>query len=231
MNRGYYLVFKSTLVSKKISVMSKHQHEACHRGTTAALHWKNILALGSSHYIVWSTSSDKGVFCLVGGKKIKIKIYILTLVGGKNEKKVRKWLFIVKINKFSWNLCSFGKKLLWFLGMSEEEIKKDWNLTFFSSSGIMSPRRRTSSTKHYSESCLSLLDPCCRDPALSSHDLIIVYDLQLLMRLFDSLYDQGACYKEYREHDLITKSEIAHFRPVNEPSCYTSVDDDFIWEG
>ena len=42
--------------------------------------------LGSSHYIVWSTSSDKGVLSLVGGKKIKISI--LTLVGGKNKKKL-----------------------------------------------------------------------------------------------------------------------------------------------
>ncbi len=41
-----------------------------------------------SHYIVWSTSYDQVVLCLVGGKKIQIKIYILTLVGGKNKKKV-----------------------------------------------------------------------------------------------------------------------------------------------
>ncbi len=68
--------------------------------------------LGSSHYIVWLTSSDKGVLCLVEGKKIKIKIYILTLVGGKNKKKVGKLLFILKINKFNWNLCSFGEKIL-----------------------------------------------------------------------------------------------------------------------
>ena len=49
--------------------------------------WTDILP---SNNIVWLTSSDKGVLCLVGGKKIKIKNYILTLVGGKNKKKVGK---------------------------------------------------------------------------------------------------------------------------------------------
>ena len=47
-----------------------------------------IFYLGSSHYIVWLTSSDTGILCLVGGKKIKI--YILTLVRGENKKKVGK---------------------------------------------------------------------------------------------------------------------------------------------
>ena len=56
--------------------------------------------LGHTHYIVWSTSSDKGVLYVVGGKKIKIKIWILILVGGKNKKKVGKLLFLLKINKF-----------------------------------------------------------------------------------------------------------------------------------
>ena len=50
--------------------------------------------LGHTHYIVWSTSSDKGVLYLVGGKKIKIKILILILVGGKNKKIVGKLLFL-----------------------------------------------------------------------------------------------------------------------------------------
>ncbi len=44
--------------------------------------------LRHTHYIVWSTSSDQGLLCIVGGKRIKIKIYILPLVGGKNKKKL-----------------------------------------------------------------------------------------------------------------------------------------------
>ncbi len=116
--------------------------------------WGHLFPLGHTHYIVWSTSSDKGVLYLVGGKKIKIKIWILILVGGKNKKKVGKLLFLLKINKLHIYLCSFWKKILHFLCMSEEKIKKELNVRFFFSSGMIFPRRRTSSTKQYSESSL-----------------------------------------------------------------------------
>ncbi len=49
---------------------------------------RKIEPLGHTHYIVWSKSSDMGVLYVVGGKKIKIKIWILILVGGKNKEKV-----------------------------------------------------------------------------------------------------------------------------------------------
>ncbi len=43
-------------------------------------------ALGHTQYTIWSTSSDKGLFALVGGKKIKNKIFCLARIGGKNKK-------------------------------------------------------------------------------------------------------------------------------------------------
>ena len=61
--------------------------------------------LGHTQYIVWSTSSDKGDLCLVGGKKIKIKIWILILVGGK--KKSCKVTFSIENQQFYIYLCSF----------------------------------------------------------------------------------------------------------------------------
>ena len=43
-----------------------------------------FFCLGDTQYIVWSTSSDQGLFALVGGKKIKInKISYLACIGGK----------------------------------------------------------------------------------------------------------------------------------------------------
>ncbi len=63
--------------------------------------------LGHPHYIVWLMSSDKGVLYLIGGKKIKMKVYLLILVGGKNKKEVRNGLLLVKMNKVHNDLGSF----------------------------------------------------------------------------------------------------------------------------
>ena len=65
---------------------------------------------------------------------------------GRREKKVEKWLFIVKIN-YSVEIYAVLEKKnpLIFGHVGEKNIFP---------SGITSPRRRTSSTKQYSESCL-----------------------------------------------------------------------------
>ena len=49
-----------------------------------------LLHLGDTQYIVWSTRSDKGLFALAGGKKMKNKISSLAHFRGKNKKKKRK---------------------------------------------------------------------------------------------------------------------------------------------
>ncbi len=64
---------------------------------------------------------------------MKIKIWILTLVGGKSKKKVGTLLFLLKINKVHMDLCNFlRKKILCVLSMSEEKKMKS---QFFFSSG------------------------------------------------------------------------------------------------
>ncbi len=50
--------------------------------------------LGDTQYIVWSTSSDKGLLALVGGKKIKNKRPYLACIGGKNKKDALKLVFL-----------------------------------------------------------------------------------------------------------------------------------------
>ncbi len=96
----------------------------------------------NQEYCKFSLVRQLSLYCLVdelrqGGfvprrrKKIKIKIYILTLVGGKNKKKVGKWLFIVKINKFNWNICSFGKKNPLIFRHVGGKIKKIMKCQFF----------------------------------------------------------------------------------------------------
>ncbi len=58
---------------------------------------KTCKRLGSSHYIVWLTRSEKGVLCLVGEKKIKILIF--GHVGGKNKKIMKcQFFFLVRHN-------------------------------------------------------------------------------------------------------------------------------------
>ena len=49
-----------------------------------------------AHYIVWLTSSDKGVLYVVGGKILKIKLWFFILVGGKNSKKLQSYFFYGK---------------------------------------------------------------------------------------------------------------------------------------
>ena len=44
--------------------------------------------------------SDKGLFALVGGKKIKNKISYLARIGGKNKKDALKLFFTMKIDTF-----------------------------------------------------------------------------------------------------------------------------------
>ncbi len=71
----------------------------------------------------------------------------------------------------------FLKKILYFLCMSEEKIKKEGNVRLFFSSGMNLPRRRTSSTKQYSESGLNRLVSLSYSKMTGSerwHDFIII---------------------------------------------------------
>ncbi len=51
--------------------------------------WFTQQALGHSHYIIWSTSSDKGILYLVGGKKNKNKNW--DFVSGRRKKFKKSW--------------------------------------------------------------------------------------------------------------------------------------------
>ncbi len=112
------------------------------------IHYFLINYLGHSNYIVWSTTSDKGVLYVVEGKKIKIKIWILILVGGKIKKQLEstRSIYIYAV---------FEKKSFIFVHV-EGKNKKRMKCQISFSSGMISLRRRTSSTKQYSESGLIL---------------------------------------------------------------------------
>ena len=68
------------------------------------------LSLGSSHYIVWSTSSDKGVLCLVGGKKNINKNLHFDSGWRKKYKKSWKVTFYSKNKQIQLEFMQFWKK-------------------------------------------------------------------------------------------------------------------------
>ncbi len=63
--------------------------------------------LGDTQYIVWTTSSDKGLFALVRGKKIKNKISYLAYIGGKNKKDALKLVFYHENRPIPYGLSTF----------------------------------------------------------------------------------------------------------------------------
>ncbi len=66
--------------------------------------------LGSSHYIVWSTSSDKGALCLVGGKKNKNKNLHFESGRRKNKKEKLESDFNSKNKRIQWEFIPFREK-------------------------------------------------------------------------------------------------------------------------
>ncbi len=109
---------------------------------------------GHTHFIVWSTSSDKGLLCVVGGKKNKNKNLHFASSEKKIKKKLESYFYKWKLPN-SIRICTISrKKFFGFSVMSEEKIKCKQNVRFFFSSGLILPCRRTSSTKQYSESGL-----------------------------------------------------------------------------
>ncbi len=87
--------------------------------------------LGDTQYIVWSTSSDKGLFALVGGKQIKNKTSYLARIGGKNKKDGLKLVFYHENRQIPYDLSAFLIKIsLFFLHVGGKN-KKKLNCQFF----------------------------------------------------------------------------------------------------
>ena len=121
-------------------------------------------------------------------RKMKLKMCILTLVGGK--KKVGKWLFLAKINKFHKVLCSFWQKISLSFG---HDGGKKMICQFLFLSGVISPLRRTLSTKQYSESGLMVYFKCQINSGRNCTP-VQLYGTQHVSLDLTSLAHQNVCY-------------------------------------
>ena len=108
--------------------------QTMHKGTKKIIrqNLKTVSYLGDSQYIFWSTSSDEGLFALVGGNRIKNKISYLARIGGKNKKDALKLVFYHENRQIPYDLSTFLIKIPLFFLHVGGKIKKNLNCPFFS---------------------------------------------------------------------------------------------------